>query len=150
MVKRALAAALASTLAGAEPASARNQPPDALTGDWTLTWPARPGSRNLLTVERATPVPGGASLTGRVIADDKEVCSVSGVVYERMAVPVQDGLDVRTVSLERLARLRVQCARGETWIEAFGLPDGPVLYVGRATVLAPDGRRGFQPVHLSR
>jgi hypothetical protein len=85
-----------------------------------------------------------------VIADNGESCPMTGAIYDEFSGQVRDGLDTRTVNLSTLVRLRIRCANDETWIEAFGLPGGPISMAGRATTLLRDGARTHQPVQIGR
>jgi hypothetical protein len=136
-------------VAAPPPAAAPAAPRHALAGEWRIGWPTRPGVINPMTIEVVAPFAGGLQLFGRVTSDAGEACPMSGAVYDEFSGQVRDGLDLRTVVLSTLVRLRVNCQGAELWIEAFGLPGGPVSMAGRATVIA-DGQRAHHPVQLGR
>jgi hypothetical protein len=121
-----------------------------LAGEWRIGWPTRPGVLNLMTIETVAPFAGGLQIYGRVAADNGETCPMTGTVYDEFSGQVREGLDIRTVTMSTLVRMRVQCRASELWIEAFGLPGGPVLMSGRGTVIAGDGQRVHHPVQLGR
>lgn len=132
------------------PAPPQAQTRHALAGAWRVTWPTRANVTNALTIDSVSAVQGAVNVVGRVAADNGETCAVTGSVFDEFIGQFRDGLDMRTMSLAALVRLRLHCANDETWIEAFGLPGGPILMIGRATTIARDGTRSHQPVHLVR
>lgn len=120
-----------------------------LAGVWRVQWPLR-SVVNALTVDNVVAFQGGVNLSGSYVGDGNERCLMSGTVFDQFGAPVRDGLDTRVIAVSALVRLRLQCPNADTWIEAFGMPSGPILMAGRGTRLAANSQPAYEPVVLGR
>lgn len=120
-----------------------------LIGEWTLLWLSLNRSHSV-TIEHAFSAGGMTNLVGHAIGDQTGNCPLTGYVVDEFVGELRDGFDIRTVPLSALVRLRIQCPTEEIRIDAFGLPDGPVLISGRAMLLLGDGSRIVEAVAMGR
>lgn len=124
-------------------------PNHVLEGVWKLYWLAE-NKATEMRIGQAFAGKGVTTFIGALATLSGEVCPVTGTVVDRMQGQYVDGLEQKTLAISAFVVVRAQCASGQLWIEALGLPSGKVLMSGRATSMPTGGQQTYLSVGIGR